>query len=122
MSMYAFEEAYKVNEYEYGFLIDDSNVNDTTFKINVPTLMPIIPRTTSRVIGEYVSTNIFINDDKCKPSISPTVQTQNYLTVEKFYNTDLSHKAINGIIPSGTRFICAFINNNIRDIKLTGFI
>lgn len=51
---------------DYGYLVEDARITDSEFKIMVPKLMPKVQS------GDVkLDDKIFINDDTCKPAVSP---------------------------------------------------
>lgn len=50
------------------------------YQIHANILMNEIPFSESQIVSEPIDTSIFINDSETKPSISSSINTQNYLT------------------------------------------
>jgi len=113
-------EEYDINQMEYCFLIGNHSHGSGSFKMNVPKIMPLIGKGNPSTNNVVFNSNIFLNDEECKPSPTNSVTTQNWITIPRFANTDLQFKAdINGIIHSGARFICCFMDRNIRAVYIT---
>ncbi|MGL6099433.1 MAG: hypothetical protein ACRC0G_07395 [Fusobacteriaceae bacterium] len=51
---------------DYGYLVEDARITDSEFKIMVPKLMPKMESGETKL-----DSKIFINDDACKPKVSP---------------------------------------------------
>lgn len=118
MNIYSLENI-DLNQFEYCFLTETSKYNTSIFPINIPKIMPLIPLSIPKTINNILSMNIFINDSDSKPKISNSIQTQNYLSVPRFKNTNFNYKAIDDYIPKNEKFICCVMDKNIKDIYLT---
>lgn len=112
-------ENFDLNHFEYCFLTERTRYNSSTFPVNIPKVMPLIPLSTPKTINNIFNINIFVNDLDCKPKTSNSIQTQNYLTIPRFKNADFSNKADEYYIHENEKFICCFMDKNIRDIYLT---
>jgi hypothetical protein len=122
MNFEALEE-YDINQFEYCFNLSDNGYWVDYFLINIPKLMPLIPRAKPATTNIVIDNNIFVNASDCKPTTSSTITTQNYLTLPRFWNTDFRHKKdANDNIPEGERFLCCIVDKNIRDIHLTDYL
>lgn len=53
--------------------------NATEIALHVPALMPNIPFGLRNITTSSLSNSCFCNDSSCKPSLSGSIQTQNYL-------------------------------------------
>jgi hypothetical protein len=112
-------EELSINQLEYCFLAEDKIHTASTFKIHIPKLMPLVPMSGSSSPTGY-NNMIFVNDGACKPSTSPMLTTQGYITLPRFMHTDFLFKADPLlIIRTGAKFICCIMDKNIRDIFLT---
>ena len=99
----------KLNPLEFAKTVGVHDVNASRFKIRIPKWMVNIHKEKQKV---SFNNNIFINDNSCKVAPSQYVSVQNYITVQRTPNCDLSHVAIrdetgNIIIPDNTTIICA---------------
>lgn len=112
-------EENNINQFEYCFLLENARYNDYFFKINIPKLMPLININEPKEININIGNNIFINDDKYKINNSKQIKTQNYLSINKFKNANFYDKSNDGIIEKKEKFICCFMNGNIKDVYLT---
>ena len=82
-----------------GILLD-SGTEITTFRINVPKLMPnTAVGTASTHIACYASTKtIFANDPACKPVVKNIIKGQNYITARMEGSTEKVSDYLNGDI------------------------
>lgn len=82
-----------------GILLD-SGTEITTFRINVPKLMPnTAVGTASTHIACYASTTtIFANDPACKPVVKNIIKGQNYITARMEGSTEKVSDYLNGDI------------------------
>ena len=106
----------KLNQLEFARTVGIHGLNDTMIKIKIPRLMVNIPRETERIIFDR---NIFVNAPDCKILSSNTIETQNFITVPKTANCDLTHIAVwdeelgKYIIPDNSSIICACFYNDL---------
>jgi len=103
---------------EYCFLLEESDQYNKSFKVNIPKFMPMfsideIPKSNNIVFD----TNIFSNDDSCKPIVNKSILTQNYVSLERFRNTNFRFHPSN--IHKKTRFICKIVDGNLRNMGIT---
>lgn len=108
-----------IKQFEYCFLVEDTYHNDSQFKVNIPKVMPLINLNEPKEAITNIGNNIFINDNNYKINNSNQIKTQNYLTIPRFKNTDFRDKSYEGTLKKGDKFICCFMNENIRDVHLT---
>lgn len=106
-----------LNNNEYCYLVTDQSFNSIRFKVKIPKIMPYISGTTKT--RESFNKNIFINDDKCKPTSSSSLTIQPYITIKKFSTLNLLPVSRGGIVPHDTRLECMTYNkNNYEDIVI----
>jgi len=103
---------------EYCFLLEESDQYNKSFKVNIPKFMPMFsidetPKTSNNVFDN----NIFINDTSCKPIANNAIITQNYISLERFRNTNFRFHPSK--IQKKTRFICKIVNGNLRNMGIT---
>lgn len=112
----------ELHHFEYAFLLEDSSTGSRTFRVNVPKIMPLIPRSSPTATPNVYNNNIFANDPACKPDSSPSMTTQNFITIPRFANTEFGKYKDpdnDGIIRQGERFIAVVMDLNIKDMYLT---
>lgn len=112
----------ELNIFEYGYTVGDSKPTDYIFSMRIPKLTTLLTGSTPSSYLKIFNNNIFINADKCKPYTSGSVRLQNYISILRFSNTNFNDRAVNGIIPDGTKFICCVMDKNPRDIHLLDHI
>lgn len=119
-------ENIQLNTMEYGFLMKNTSYNASSFPIKIPKLFPLAGTSAKESTIAIDNNNIFVNAPDCKPTVSSTIKTSNYINVPKLRNANLSHKVPNypdsSTIPSGTRFLVMVMNENINDIYITDSI
>lgn len=109
-------EELDVEPFEYVFLSEDTLHTSSTFNFHFPKVMPQ-GGGKPKVTPTSFNSNIFINDPSCKPKVSGTISTQNFVNIKRHFHTDFSFRARpDGIIPAGTRFIIQVMHGNIRDL------
>jgi len=81
--------------------------------------MPLINISEPKETINNIGTNIFINDTDYKINNSNQIKTQNYVTIPKFRNADFRERSNGGLLRKGEKFICCFMNENIKDVYLT---
>lgn len=111
-------ENYSINPFEYAHLIEDTDVNATSFKVYIPKLMALFPKKPAANINGLFNNNIFVNDSDCRPTTSQRVITQNFVTLMKYTERNFHHVSVDGIIPAGTRMIIHIMDENIRDMRI----
>jgi hypothetical protein len=108
-------ESLKLKQLEIGRTVGRHLPTDNVFRIRIPRLMVKINHEKERI---RFNTHIFVNDTKCKVHPVSNLTTQNYITVPKSVNCNLSHIAteiINDVayIPENTPVtIACFYDNN----------
>ena len=99
----------KLNNLEIARTVGDHRLDEKYLRIRIPRLMAKI----NNASIEHFDNNIFVNDDNCRVYPQNNLTIQNYITVPKSTNCDLSHVAvmINGIpiIPNNTSVVCSCI-------------
>lgn len=112
-------EDLKLDTYEYCFLVGKQHHLNSTFRVLVPKVMPYILGTAEKLSPNKFNKNIFINDDATKPTIQDQVFTQNYITLKRSTNCNLSHLADHmGNIPANTKLRCLCLNSNPKDLLI----
>lgn len=110
---------YEINESEYAFLTITTHHTAPNFDLHVPKLMTF-PRGAPTQSTRQYNKSIFVNDDKCKPSASGALATQNFLNIDRYFDKDLSLRADPaGLLYDGTRFIVHFMDKNIQDVHIS---
>jgi hypothetical protein len=102
---------------EYCFLMENTDKYADTFKVYMPTLMPLFNMTDKiKIQKETYSKDIFINDPACKLSDISIVEVQNYITVRRKRNSWF--KLHPNTFDKGTRLLCEIPEKNIRHIRI----
>lgn len=104
-----------MSQLEFARTVGVHKLTDTKLRIRIPRFMVNITRDFERI---SFNRNIFINAPDCKISANNRLEAQNYITVPKTANCDLSHIAVrddNGvlIIPDNSSVICACFYNDL---------
>lgn len=104
------DDTMKLKSLEVVRTVGNHEPDATSLKIRIPRLMAKINQP---ITIENFDTNIFVNDDKCRVYPKNTITTQNYITVQRSVNCDLSHtvKIIDdkSVIPENTQLVCSCI-------------
>jgi hypothetical protein len=107
-----------VQENEYAYSLKDQKAYDRKWYLNVPKIMPNIPRGEPKMTPVSIPQGILANDGACKPSISAVKSQQNFLYVPRSENITLDYKGnikMQGMpaIKKGTQFHVKFTDENI---------
>lgn len=102
-------DSMKLNPLEFAKTVGVHDVDSKLFRIRIPKWMVNIDKEKQRI---GFNNNIFVNDSSCKVTPSASVTTQNYITVPRTPNCDLTHVSTidefgNRIIPDNTSVICS---------------
>lgn len=111
-------ETWKVKSQELAKTTPSSCSTSSPLRLHIPKLMPMIPFGTPKVTNASVSDGCFCNDKACKPSISKSIGTQNYVTVPIYDNNDF----ICSIFYQGARIKVDFFNGSVDEIYATNRI
>jgi hypothetical protein len=102
---------------EYCFLMENTNKYSDTFKVYMPTLMPLFNMSEKvKTVKENYNKEIFANDPACKLSGLVSVETQNYITVRRKRNSWFKFHP--STFDKGTRLLCEIPEKNIRHIRV----
>lgn len=111
-------EKHSVGESEYGFLTEPTHHTAPVFKLHLPTLMSFPMGGPSQGSATF-NNKIFANDDSCKPSVSQSLTTQNFLTVPRYFDDDLSLGADPaGILYPGRKFVLHLMYRDVRQVHI----
>lgn len=106
---------------DYAFVLKEVHKSVTSFQVNIPRVMPMIPIGTPQDTPKNVSASILVNAAACKPKSNGTVTLCNYHTINLYqgvlppiirqtgYDWDV-------MIPVNSRILCMIVNNSIDDI------
>jgi len=81
------------------------------FKLYISTLIPRVPLGTPKIKSLSLNKSCFINAAECKPTVSSTIEEQNYLTVPMYHNRSFSE----GYFWHGDKMRVVFLNKNPND-------
>jgi len=112
----------ELEQFEYGYLVTDTYYTAPTFAINIPKLMPLIPKTAATIkqVSSKFNNKIFLNAPECKPQTATSVSTQNHLKIKRLRNAEFEHKRdLQGYMQSGQQFMILVMNKNFRDMYVT---
>jgi hypothetical protein len=108
---------YTIEEIEYCFILEDTNKNSNTFKVNIPKLMPFIPIAKPTEEEEILDDNIIINSrDSYRGLVNKRVKTQNYISVRK--RKDCLFNYYPDTFESNIRMKCEILNKDVSRIVL----
>lgn len=80
-------EEWSMGEYEKAkYSPISGNSNASNLQLYIPKLMPQINFGVPKVVPLPINKSILVNDEECKPTISTTINTQNYKTVPRTNN------------------------------------
>ena len=82
------------------------------YKIHATSLMPNIPFDKASITPESVDSSIFINDNATKPTFSPTILCQNFLTTRFIGRAPLEWYGKNNKTLMGRQFVLICRNGN----------
>lgn len=123
MELYSnFLSEYNINEIEYALNCDKPSIMPDTMLMNIPKLMPMIPRSKPLTFSEGLSKGIYCNDDKCKVEPPETITCQNYLTIDRHINQHPEFPDKDngeGIMERFNEFYCEIMHGDIRKIFFT---
>lgn len=113
-------ERINLDTYELATTVGTHDRESGSFKVHINKLMPHISGA-SPTTGKIDSCkSALVNDSECKPSMSSTVETKNYMTFPRLPNSSFT-KSTENLIPDttifnkGTRSILLFPQSNIRE-------
>ena len=110
---------YEIFENEYAHLMINTHKDSPTFLVYMPKLMATFPMGMPTISSANINTNIFVNDSACKPSVSGSVTTQNFLTMGRYIQRDFKPRAdAANILHRGNIFIIRVMEKNIRDMAI----
>lgn len=105
--------------FEYAILVEDTSHSAQKFKMYIPKIMGGIKVQFARSWVEKVDDKIFINDAKCKITAAKSVNCQNYLTLNRHFDTNFAYRADSkGKIKQGTRFMVHSMYGNPKDVRV----
>lgn len=119
MAITNFDKVFTVENYEYGFAVEDfAPVNSGDYiKLYIPKLMGNINYTGSDTVNVN---GVIINSKVSKLKYSNKVMNLDYIPVKVIGVTDWSDKIHgDGLIHKGEKFIVEFINGNIQTPYVT---
>lgn len=108
---------WNVSDNEKGTIIEIPYISasNSSFRLYMPTLMPLIPTGKPTQIISSLSKSCFVNDSSCKPSVASTTKTQNYITVRTFPNRPFK----NTHFMNGAELIVEVFNNDVHNMKVS---
>lgn len=111
-------EEINITNYERAFTVGKHPKKASHFRMNIPKLMPFLPRAVPSGGSVVTCKGKLVNDSSTKPSMSSTVTTQNYITYPRLPNSDYTNSNEN-VIPVeifniDTRGILLFPECDIR--------
>ena len=102
---------------EYCFLMEDSDKYSDTFKVYMPTIMPLFNMNDKvKTWKDTYNKGIFLNDPACKVNTDNSMELQNYITVRRKRNSWFKYHP--STFAKGTRLLCELPEKNIRHIRL----
>lgn len=111
-------EEVNLDDFEYCTLVEDTKHYNQTFPMYIPKLMAGIPIAPKASWIEPVS-KCYVNAAACDISFSKTVSIQNFVTVQRHFDTNFVYRANEkDVIKKGVRFIIQSMYGNPKDIKL----
>ena len=89
-------EMWQLHDFEICFFLHypRAESEQSRYKLNIPALMPDIPPARPVEGIANINRSIFINDKGCKLPVSPTINTQNYVSIPKRSNEHFNHRYI----------------------------
>lgn len=81
------------------------------FKLYISTLIPRVPLGKPKIKSVSLNKSCFINASECKPTISSSIQEQNYLTVPMYHNRAFKES----YFWHGDKMRVIFLNKNPND-------
>ncbi|MDD3172084.1 MAG: hypothetical protein PHF63_00190 [Herbinix sp.] len=116
-------KTFNIEATEYGYNLAYASYNASSFKVNIPKLMPLIPVAPPLVTPKMYNPKIFCNDISNMPVGGMVINTQNYLTINVNRNSDTYNRGgTDGGTGYMTRVNCRILNNNIRNIYITNVL
>lgn len=108
---------WQVSDNEKGIIVEIPYVSSSnnSFKLYMPTIMPLIQQGKPTQIISSLNKSCFINDSSCKPSVASTIKTQNYINVNVFPN----RKFENTHFLNGAEVMVEIFNNDVHNMKVS---
>ena len=111
-------EPWKVNEEEVAYVTQPASVRSSSFKCFVPKLMPALTGGVALDKPEFFNTNFLCNSSECKPTLSSTVTTSNYVTVKNSKNLHWKKDTFG----MNTQVKVQSVGNSTENLKMTSKI
>lgn len=108
--------SYELIDSDIGYVIGNhENVKaGDSIPLYIPKIMSSIERSDKmkkEIVAVDCSAYIFSNAKECRPALSTTIKTRNYIMAKAQYNSDYSNGLING-----QKVSVLFANNSLREI------
>lgn len=107
---------YTLEQYEYGFMMEDNDSKSDTCVVLIPKITPLMNTSEIQNFKKSFNPNIFVNSSETRPSLPTSISITNAVSIKKFNDVKDRDLKVND------RVICCVMNNDIRDIYLTNFI
>lgn len=114
-------EPIRLDEYEYGFLTQDTLHSANEFHIHIPKLQSLMGFGKSKTTVVNFNNNIYANDrGACPISAGKSLTTQNYLTIQRKVNItfDVRADVKTRQLKQTQRFVIQFMNRNVLDYRI----
>jgi len=111
---------------EYCYLVGNQKYYNTTFMVKIPRIMPNV----SKKGRESFNKNILVNAPDCKPSVSSSIYTYDYITIKRSPQCSLEDIATiyarpsdtyPTIIRSGTKLRCSCTNGDYKTLTIVDY-
>ena len=111
-------EEVNLDDFEYCTLVEDTKHFSQKFPMYIPKLMAGFPIAPKAKWVEPVS-KCYVNAPECDISFQKKVDIQNFVTVQRHFDTNFVYRADEkDIVKKGVRFIIQSMYGNPKDIKV----
>lgn len=110
-------EEINIDDFEYCMLVEDTPHYSQKFKMYIPKSMGGFEISPAKTWKESVNDGIFQNAPECKIKADKTIPCQNYVTVDRHFDSDFSYRAEpNDRVRKGVRFMIQSMYGNLKDL------
>jgi hypothetical protein len=111
---------WQVSDNEKGIVTDIPHISTSmsSYKLYIPTIMPLIPKGKQTQVTTSLNKACYINDTSCKPSIATRIGTQNYITVKVFPNRSFRKN----VFLNGSDLMVEIFNSDVHNMMISNKI
>lgn len=115
-------ESWNLSNYEIGYNVERGTSHNycgltgsRNWNLYIPKIMPLITHGTCKTKTVALNSSIFINNKDCKPTVSRSVISQNFITVPKHPKATFENK----YKKHGIKVEIEVLNDNVDNMRIT---